>query len=72
VESTADWAPFRIDFYFISNPTASEQAFFNGLIDVVKLFFRRYVMVKRVSEKLTWKSTYPTYLGRGMTVPTEA
>lgn len=29
-------------------------------------------MVKRVSEKLTWKNTYSSELGEGMTVPTEA
>ncbi|CAD8054509.1 unnamed protein product [Paramecium primaurelia] len=54
------WEPIRIHFEFLESPPSDIQQQTNTVLDIVKTFFGRHLLVKRQTGNLLWKSSYET------------
>ncbi|CAD8147263.1 unnamed protein product [Paramecium octaurelia] len=54
------WESIRIHFEFLESPPSEVQEQTNTVLNIVKTFFGRFILVKRQTGNLEWKSSYET------------
>ncbi|CAK87891.1 unnamed protein product (macronuclear) [Paramecium tetraurelia] len=57
------WEPIRIHFEYVETPPADYIQQTETVLEIIKTFFGRHLLVKRQTGSLEWKSTYETDWG---------